>query len=58
MKSKVREYWLVDPENKYVTTCILQDDGYYNVEKYDADKDVPLSIFDDFSITLKDVFAE
>jgi Uma2 family endonuclease len=58
MRAKVREYWLVDPENKNVMACILQDDGFYNVVKYEADDDVPIGIFQDFAIELKDVFAQ
>jgi Uma2 family endonuclease len=56
MRAKVQEYWLVDPENKHLMTCILQDDGYYDVVKYEADKDVPVGIFPDFSVKLTDVF--
>jgi Uma2 family endonuclease len=58
MKAKVREYWLVDTEYKHVMACVLQDDGTYDVVRYEADEDAPVGIFDDLTIKLKYVFAE
>ena len=53
----VREYWVIDPENKDITVYRFQEGAIltYTLKK---DTTVPVSIFPDLNINLKQVFAE
>ncbi|MCL1918437.1 MAG: Uma2 family endonuclease [Peptococcaceae bacterium] len=56
-KAGVREYWIVDVEDKAVQVCILRD-GEYIVKAY-TDADIaPVHVLEGCSINLADVFAE
>lgn len=46
----VREYWIVDPEKQRVMLYGFEDD---TVEQYDFGEDVPVGIFDRFSIKIE-----
>ena len=53
----VREYWIVDPDSKLVTLCVLDGDRY--ITKIYTEEDlIPSSIFDGLSINLKEIFEE
>jgi len=54
-KSKVREYWIIDPENNEVDVFTLVND-MYKMTVYNEDVDIPVGIFEDFNISLSDVF--
>jgi Uma2 family endonuclease len=53
----VREYWIVDTEEKTVHVCIL-DKNQYRVSVYDETQAVPVSILPGCVIDLKLIFAD
>ncbi|MCL2208686.1 MAG: Uma2 family endonuclease [Treponema sp.] len=53
----VREYWIVDPENKGLTAYRFQE-GAILTFLYKKDADVPVGIFTDLYISLEQVFEE
>ena len=58
LKSGVREYWIVDPEDKFITVYILKE-GKYIARVYgeeNEDEFVPVHVLDGCRIVLKDVF--
>lgn len=55
-KSGIREYWILDPENKALTTYIL-DDGRYFVKAYGASDSAPVHVLPGCVISLTEVFA-
>ncbi len=52
----VLEYWIVAPIDHIVDVFILKEGKYVLVKKYAGDDLVPVSIFEGFSIDLKDIF--
>jgi Uma2 family endonuclease len=46
----VREYWVVDPDRKIVTVYEFEHD---NMEEYSFDEDVPVGIYEGFSIKVQ-----
>ena len=48
--AEVREYWVVDPDKKLVTVYNFEHD---NMEEYCFGEDVPVGIYDDFSICVQ-----
>jgi Uma2 family endonuclease len=57
LQAGVREYWIVDPEEKTVHACIL-DKGQYRVSVYDKTQTAPVSVLPGCSIELKSAFAD
>jgi Uma2 family endonuclease len=57
LQAGVREYWIVDTEEKTVHVCIL-DDRQYRVSVYDESQTVPVLVLPGCSIELKSVFAD
>ena len=55
--AKVREYWIVDPENKGLTVYRFQE-GAILTFLYKRDANVPAGIFTDLYISLEQVFEE
>lgn len=56
-KAGVKEYWIVEPEQKIVSVFILQDNKRYGrPEMYVEENKINVSIFPDLSIDLKPVF--
>ena len=53
----VREYWIVDPENNGLTVYRFQE-GAILFYTYKKDATVPVGIFPDLNITLKEVFSD
>ena len=53
----VREYWIVDPEDKHVLVYILENGTYY-VKSYKESDKVSVHVLEGFEINLADVFAE
>lgn len=57
-KYGVKEYWIVEPDLKIVNVFALQENNRYGrPEIYTEDDKIKVSIFDDLSIDLKDVFS-
>lgn len=55
-KYGVKEYWIVEPENKILSVFILQDNERYGrPDIYTQDDKVKVSIFEDLVIDLKAV---
>ncbi len=48
--ARVREYWVVDPERELVTIYDFVKD---NMEEYSFDKEIPVGIFEDFSLNIE-----
>lgn len=46
----VREYWVVDPEKELVTIYSFEKDS---MEEYSFDKDIPVGIYEGFSIKVQ-----
>ena len=53
----VKEYWIVDPDQKYVQACILENSRYV-VSMYDHTEKAPITVLDGCEIDLPAVFAE
>jgi Uma2 family endonuclease len=53
----VREYWVVDPDNKGVEVHVLQDGGYRTMV-YDETAEAPVGVLPGCVIKLAGVFAE
>jgi Uma2 family endonuclease len=56
LQAGVREYWIVNTEEKTVHACIL-DNGCYRVSVYGETQTAPVSVLPGCSIELKSVFA-
>ena len=57
LRSGVKEYWIVDPDNKTVTVYVLHD-GRYIAETFDRnDIAVPVNVLDGCIINLAEVFG-
>ncbi|MCI8772151.1 MAG: Uma2 family endonuclease [Lachnospiraceae bacterium] len=48
--ARVREYWVVDPERELVTIYDFVKD---NMEEYSFDKEIPVGIFEGFSLKIE-----
>jgi len=60
-KARVQEYWVVYPAEKAVHTFVLGDEGQYiagRTQPYTKDEKVPVKIFPDLEVDLKEVFPE
>ena len=58
-KAGVREYWIVDPENQTVQVFTPDETGFYGApEVYTAKAVVPVSLWENFSVDLADIFAK
>ena len=55
LKAGVREYWIVDPEDKSVVVHILEN-GKYVINAYEQDENINVSILDRCTIPLTKVF--
>ena len=53
----VREYWVIDSENKGLTVYCFKNDVIFTNTYKNSDV-VPVSIFPDFTVALSEVFAE
>lgn len=55
-KAGVKEYWIVDPEKKLVLVHLLEDGRYPSPEGYTAKDTVKVSVLEDCTIDLAEVF--
>jgi Uma2 family endonuclease len=53
----VREYWIVDPEEQYITTHTLKDGAYLAFPYGDTDT-VPVAVLPGLEIDLAAIFKE
>jgi Uma2 family endonuclease len=53
----VREYWVVDPDNRAVEVHILRDGGYHTMV-YDETAEAPVSVLPGCVIRLAEIFPE
>jgi len=55
----VKEYWVVYPRDKTINVFLLQENGkYHDGSLYEFEGKVPIHIFDNYTIDLKDIFDE
>jgi Uma2 family endonuclease len=57
LQAGVREYWIIDPEEKTVHVCIL-DQGQYRVSVYDENQTIAVSVLPGCVIELRDIFKD
>ncbi len=58
-KAGVREYWIVEPDQKLISVFLLQPNGRYGrPEVYSEENKIKVSIFQDLEIDLSTVFME
>ena len=57
-RAGVREYWIVDPDNKTVETYVLENGGYVARERALEEESLPVSVLEGCVIELKDVFGQ
>ena len=55
-RSGVREYWIVDPDEKTVFVHILHDDKYFT-HAYDDSDSIPVNVLEGCTIDLTEVFS-
>ncbi|NMM63311.1 Uma2 family endonuclease [Clostridium sp. P21] len=56
-KAGVKEYWIVEPEGKFISVFVLQDNMRYGrPETYTEENKIKVSIFSDLEIDLNTVF--
>ena len=53
----VREYWIVDPDDKILTVHVLEDSKYV-IGAYGSDDSVPVNVLEGCEINLSEVFAD
>lgn len=53
----VKEYWIVDSENKTIEVNVLED-GEYATAVYNAGETIPATVLDGLTINLDDVFTQ
>lgn len=57
-RAGVKEYWIVDPIYEIIDVYVLEKSFYKHRGTYTNEEVVEVSIFDGFSINLKDIFRE
>jgi Uma2 family endonuclease len=54
--ANVREYWIVDPNNRIVWQCVLQENERYEEQIFSANETIISALFPDLSMPLSEVF--
>jgi len=57
LQAGVREYWIVDPDDKAITVHVLEN-GRYVISAFEETDTISVNILDGCEISLPDVFAE
>lgn len=57
-RAGVKEYWVIDPVNKKVDVFLLKDGAYQPAKYYFRDHSIKVSVLDDLTIDLKNIFPE
>lgn len=55
-KAGVREYWIVNPDDKMVTVYCF-DDGMHSIKTYSFTEKIKVSIYDNYEIDFKDIMS-
>lgn len=55
-RAGVKEYWIVDPDEKTVIVMTLEDGEHYAPTAYSANATIPVGVLEDCKIDLKPVF--
>lgn len=56
-KANVKEYWIVEPDGRYINVFTLQENKRYGrPEAYTEEDKVKLTVFSDFTVDLRPVF--
>ncbi|MDR2570235.1 MAG: Uma2 family endonuclease [Oscillospiraceae bacterium] len=55
LEAGVREFWIVEPEDKGVTVHILEN-GKYVISAYDSEKTIAVNVLDGCNIVLPEIF--
>lgn len=55
-KSGVKEYWIVDPSNRYIAKYVLRDHSYVREDVFDTETDFSSTIFPTITFAVKDIF--
>ena len=59
LRAKVPEFWVIDPEDKTVSVCLLRSDGMYDISRpYKPDDIVKVNVLEGCFIELSKVFAD
>ena len=53
----VKEYWIVDPDDKLLMANVLRDGRYYGTSYFEDDEAVPVEVLDGCTINLIEVFG-
>jgi Uma2 family endonuclease len=56
-KAKVREYWIIDPDNKILLRYTLENE-IYSLSQYEFDKPVPVTVLPGCAIDLSTAYSE
>lgn len=57
-RAGVREYWIIDPDQRVVSVYTLEEGAYHAATAYPAGALVPVGVLEDCAIDLKAVFPE
>jgi len=57
LKAGVREYWVIDPEQKKVQVHIYENDHYIST-MYEDNASIPVTVLSGFTITLDDLWTK
>lgn len=57
-KAGVKEYWIIDPEDQTVRSYLLDGDFYKTPQVYSPPDEIKVSILENCTIDLMEVFAE
>ncbi|CAM4127042.1 Uma2 family endonuclease [Geobacillus stearothermophilus] len=57
-RAGVKEYWIVDPMNETIDVYVLEEGRFRHQGMYVRDDTIPVRLFPELAIELKNVFAE
>ena len=57
LNAGVKEYWIIDPVNKFIMANILRNDNYEGKPYFSDDNEIKLTVLDDCKINLNDLFS-
>ncbi|PWA13102.1 hypothetical protein DCC39_02950 [Pueribacillus theae] len=58
-KARIKEYWIVDPNNEYIEVYLLgEHNKYEQADIFGREDRIKASIFEDFEFDLSAIFTE